>query len=138
MVQPEIFFPQVDVVVVPSLFREAFARTIIEAFSYGIPVIGSRSGGIPETIKPDVNGLIFTPGDAAELGQLIERLAQEPSLLRMLSANAYEDAKQYLPERISRDLIEFFQDVIAHSKANRGRGGLKDLPEAQSVHAGAS
>ena len=39
-----------DVVVVPSVWREPFGRTVIEALATGRPVVASRVGGIPEIL----------------------------------------------------------------------------------------
>jgi len=100
-VQPDAFFPQIDVLVVPSLFQEPFGRVVIEAFVHGVPVIGARSGGIPETIEPGVNGALFAPGDDAELAQRITDFVQNPAQVLALSAGAIEAAGRYAPERIA-------------------------------------
>ena len=47
--------------------NEAFGRVTVEALKSGRPVVGSRSGGTPELITHGVNGLLFAPGNAAEL-----------------------------------------------------------------------
>lgn len=41
---------EVAVVIVPSLWHEPFGRTVIEAFSYGRPVLATSVGGLPETV----------------------------------------------------------------------------------------
>jgi glycosyltransferase involved in cell wall biosynthesis len=41
--------------------------SILESYSYARPVIGSRMGGIPELIRPNIDGLVFPPGDADAL-----------------------------------------------------------------------
>ena len=56
-----------DVLVVPSIWPENSPLVIREAFLAGVPVVASRIGGIPETVTDGVNGLLFTPGDAADL-----------------------------------------------------------------------
>ncbi|WP_303701248.1 glycosyltransferase family 4 protein [Flexistipes sinusarabici] len=58
-VKPEDFFSQIDVTVVPSIWEESLGVVVIESFAYGVPVIGSRIGGIPEMIDENVNGLLF-------------------------------------------------------------------------------
>ena len=57
-VHPDEFYPHVDCVIVPSLWEETLGMTVIEAFIYGKPVIGSKIGGIPEMIDVN-NGYIF-------------------------------------------------------------------------------
>lgn len=118
-VQPEAFFPQIDVLVVPSVFREPFGRVVIEAFVHGVPVIGARSGGIPETIEPGINGALFPPGDDGALAQQITELVQNPERIAHLSAGALEAARRYAPERIAASYEAVFAALL--SGAQRGR-----------------
>lgn len=99
--KPEDFLPQIDVLAVPSLFREPFGRVVIEAFAHGVPVIGARSGGIPETIQPGVNGALFEPGDDAALAERITVFARDRALVATQSAGALAAASRYAPDRIA-------------------------------------
>lgn len=65
--EPGCFYPEVDVVVAPSLWEEPLGMVVAEAMMYGCPVIGSRRGGIPEMIDAPRNGLLFDPDDASGL-----------------------------------------------------------------------
>lgn len=53
------FFPQIDYLIVPSMWNEPLGRVVLEAASFGIPSIGSAKGGIPEIIKDRQTGYIF-------------------------------------------------------------------------------
>ena len=77
-------FAAMDVLVFPSVWEETSGIGAREAVSAGIPVIASRIGGIPETIRHGVNGLLFTPGDTADLIAQVRRLLEEPALLPAL------------------------------------------------------
>ncbi len=50
-----------DFLVVPSIWNDNFPRVILDAFSYGLPVIGSSRGGIPEIVHPGIDGRIVEP-----------------------------------------------------------------------------
>lgn len=67
------FLDSLNLLVVPS-FDEAFPTVILEAFSTATFVIASKVGGIPEMIADGVSGLLFEPGDAEQLADLIEGL----------------------------------------------------------------
>jgi glycosyltransferase involved in cell wall biosynthesis len=73
-----------DVVVVPSVWQEAFGRTVIEALSTGRPVVASRVGGIPEIITGPLEPMLFERGDVAELAERLRGLRgwqdREPGL----------------------------------------------------------
>ena len=47
------FFQEIDILVVPSIWHDTAPLVILEAYSHGIPVLGSNRGGIPELICPD-------------------------------------------------------------------------------------
>jgi glycosyltransferase involved in cell wall biosynthesis len=53
---------------------EAFGRVAVEALSAGTPVVGTRSGGLPEIIEDNVTGLLYQPGNHQEMAGQIERL----------------------------------------------------------------
>jgi glycosyltransferase involved in cell wall biosynthesis len=77
-----------DVVVVPSVWQEAFGLVVREAQLAGTPVVGSDIAGIAEGIEHDVNGLLFRTGDPGALRAALQRFLQEPGLAARLSAAA--------------------------------------------------
>lgn len=115
--RPEDLLPQVDVLAVPSLFREPFGRVVIEAFAHAIPVIGAKSGGIPETIQPGVNGALFAPGDDAALAAQILDLAQDRAVVATLSAGALTAAARYAPDRIAAAYGAVFGSLVRNPVA---------------------
>jgi GT2 family glycosyltransferase len=78
----------IDVLVVPSIWPENSPLVIAEAFMAGVPVVASRIGGIPEVVADGRNGLLFAPGDAADLARVLGRLLNERGLLDALRAGA--------------------------------------------------
>jgi glycosyltransferase involved in cell wall biosynthesis len=63
--QPKMLFDRIDVLVAPSLWAEPLGRTVLEAYQAGVPVIGSRSGGIAEIIADE--DWLVEPGDVSGL-----------------------------------------------------------------------
>ncbi len=57
-IKPEEFYPQINTLVVPSLWEEPLGMVAIEACAYQIPVITTGNGGLKEIIKDHYNGLI--------------------------------------------------------------------------------
>ena len=78
---------EMDVAVVPSLWLETGPLTVLDAFAARVPVIGSRLGGIAELVRDGVDGLLFSPGHAAELAACIRGLVENPDRLRALAEN---------------------------------------------------
>ena len=83
--EKEELFLNSDVCVLPSTWYDNAPLVIFEAFKYGLPVIGSRIGGIPEMIKQDETGFLFEAGDDNELAALLHNLSKE-QLRKMVSA----------------------------------------------------
>lgn len=90
------FYPMIDLLVVPSIWNEPLGMVIPEAFSFGIPVLASRRGGIPEMVEHGRNGYLFDPGCPSELEALILRALTAPCELNNLAANALASSAQYL------------------------------------------
>lgn len=68
-----------DIFVLPSE-NETFGQVFIEAMSCGVPVIGTKVGGIPEIISDSHNGFLILADDASILAQKIEILLNDESL----------------------------------------------------------
>ena len=78
-------FRAMDVLVVPSLWFENAPLTIREAFASHTPVVASGCGGMAESVRHGIDGLLFTPGSVADLRATLRRLAREPDLIATLS-----------------------------------------------------
>jgi glycosyltransferase involved in cell wall biosynthesis len=76
-----------DLCVVPSLWLETGPLTVLEAFAAGVPVLGSRLGGIAELVTHGIDGYLFEPGYAQELAQYILQLVEKPEQLKKLKEN---------------------------------------------------
>ncbi|MFM9978667.1 MAG: glycosyltransferase family 4 protein [Sphingomonadaceae bacterium] len=71
---------EADLLALPS-FMEGLPVVLMEAMALGVPVIASRVAGIPELVEHGTSGLLFTPGNWRELGDAIERFANDPPLM---------------------------------------------------------
>lgn len=74
--------------VCPSVWYENCPFVVLESLRAGIPVIGSRSGGIPELIQDGKNGLLFEPACKDELVATIRRLWTDADLQAHLRQGA--------------------------------------------------
>jgi len=75
---PEIY-KESDVFVLASE-NETFGQVFIEAMSSGVPVIGTKVGGVPEIISDSYNGYLVRPNDVSALAQKIEKLLYDETI----------------------------------------------------------
>lgn len=69
----EKIWSEIDFLIVPSLIIENSPTVILEAFSYGVPVIASNIGGISELVQDGENGFLFEPGNSQSLLEAIKK-----------------------------------------------------------------
>jgi glycosyltransferase involved in cell wall biosynthesis len=66
-------YGNLDVVVAPAV-DEPFGMTVLEASSYGLPIVATRSGGHPEMMEDGATGLLVPPDEPKALAEAFERL----------------------------------------------------------------
>ena len=88
LAQVEPFLQGADCFVCPSLWAEAAGLVNLEAMACGLPVVASRIGGIPELVRDEETGLLFTPGDHDELAQRLLDLLQDEQFRGVLGQRA--------------------------------------------------
>jgi len=101
------FYASMDVLVQPSSTQagEGMPMAILEALREGIPVIASRTGGIPEVIRDGANGLLVPPGNDLALTQALQSFLVDDALRARLRAGT----RATLTDQFS---IENFQSRI--------------------------
>jgi glycosyltransferase involved in cell wall biosynthesis len=97
----------------PSLWYENAPVVIVEAAAYGLGLVGSDIGGIPEFVEPDKTGLLFPPGDAGALAAIMTRLARDPDALPALATRSSALAQRFTVDRM-------VDDYEAHYAASLG------------------
>jgi len=76
---PLKLYPMLDVLVLPSR-KETFGKVLIEAMAFGIPVIATRAGGVPEIVVDGETGILVPPNDPKLLAQAISKLILDKEL----------------------------------------------------------
>lgn len=80
-------FGRATVFALPS-YAEGMPMALLEAMSWGLPVIATPVGGVPQVVEHGVNGLLVAPGDSDALATALARLLSEPALRESLGAAA--------------------------------------------------
>jgi glycosyltransferase involved in cell wall biosynthesis len=95
-------------------YYETFGMVAVECFAHGIPVIASNIGIMAEIVKDDETGLLFNPGDPADLASKVEWLWNHPEESARLGRNARREYEEkYTPERNYQMLIDVYARTMA-------------------------
>lgn len=106
--------------VFPSTWYEGFPMTIVEAFSCGLPVIGSKIGSIAEIVEDGVNGLHFAPGDAQALAAKARWAWEEQAAMQAMGHNAATIFQEHYTESTNyQQLMAIYEQVLADRNANK-------------------
>lgn len=91
LTQPELInaYARATIFVFPTKSNtEGFGLVAIEAMASGLAVVASRIAAIPEIVIDEINGLLFSPGDAHACAKTINRLIDDPQLVKRLTKEA--------------------------------------------------
>ena len=99
-----------DIAVLPSMWDEPFGLTVVEAMAAGLPLITTRSGGIPE-ICEGVATIVDRKKVVNNLAAAITDLYQHPEKRRQMSAASLERAKLFDKETYSKNFFKALEDL---------------------------
>jgi len=106
----------IDVFVLPSV-SEALSNSLMEAMACGCAAVASRVGGNPELIRHRETGLLFEPGNPAELAMVLRELVEDGSVRSRLAAAA----RRWIEERYSHSRSIEATAALYRSVLGRGR-----------------
>jgi len=99
--------------VVPSTCYEGFPLVILEAFSYGLPVVCSNLGAMQEIVDDGYTGLHFRPGDAQDLADKCSWMFSHPEECLRMSQNARKEyLSKYTPDCNYTTLMGIYKTTI--------------------------
>ncbi len=95
---PEKYYNEADVVVVPSLLPEPFGLVAVEAMRAGKPVIAARHGGLKEIVEHGVTGLFFNPKNARKLKETLSYSLMNRQIMDDMGHAGFERYQIYFTE----------------------------------------
>jgi glycosyltransferase involved in cell wall biosynthesis len=110
-IKTQIALNSIDVLIVPSLCFDSLPRVIYEAYSHGVPVIGTSRGGTPEIIETGRTGYVYDAESVDELIQKVKLFIDKPSLIEEMKSNCMEKARDFLPDKVMQNYIDIYEDL---------------------------
>jgi glycosyltransferase involved in cell wall biosynthesis len=98
-------------VVVPSISDEQ-PRIVYDAYSQGVPVLGTGTAGLRDCIDEDVTGWLVEPNNPVALAAMIERASIEVVALRRMGMAALAVARSMTHQRMHRERQRLLLELI--------------------------
>lgn len=92
-----------DVFVLSSRW-ESHPLALLEAMAAGLPTVATRVGGVPEIIRPGIDGLLVPPDDPQALASAVATILDDPSAAQVMGRSAHRRyLKRFLPEESNHE-----------------------------------
>ena len=105
--------PAADVFLLPSQ-HESFGLAALEAMSCGVPVVGSRIGGLPEVIIHEETGYLCDPNDVACMSAIVLGLLRDEDLRLKIGRAARARAEQeFNRDKVVARYVDAYQRLVS-------------------------
>lgn len=94
--------------------QEGFGLVLVEAMRAGLPVVASRSGGIPDIVSDSITGRLVPERDSGALASALAETLLDPDRARAMAERAAQDvAQRFAPESIARVFDTVYRRAVA-------------------------
>lgn len=111
--QKDELFKSASIFCLPS-YAEGFPMAVLDAWAYGLPVITTPVGGLPDVLINEKNSLVFHPGDISTLALHLDKLIVDESLRQTLSdASILLSKDQFCIDNITQKLSDLYSEILS-------------------------
>ena len=106
-----LYIDSFDIFVLSS-HLEGLGTTILDAQAVGLPVVACKTGGIPEAVEDNINGLLVPTRNPEAMADAILDLARYKRKRLEFGKNAKETVKQFAIEKTVQNNIELYEQLF--------------------------
>ena len=112
-------YADADLFCAPSRF-ESFGLTLVEAMSFGLPVVGCWAGGMTDIVVDGATGFLVEPGDPESLGEALRKLVGDTALRARMGEEARRRFEELydLPIAVART-VAVYREAVAQVGEDR-------------------
>jgi glycosyltransferase involved in cell wall biosynthesis len=107
------FLKSLDVLSVPTTYREPKGLYVLEALANGVPAVQPRHGSFPELLEATGGGLLVNPADPADLAGVLRRLADDPAVADELGRKGREAVHaRFTADRMAGETVDVYRRYL--------------------------
>ncbi len=103
---------------VPSIVAETFGIVALEAMYMGKPVIAARSGGLIDVVIDGETGFLVPPGNPRALREAMQRLLDDPILLKRMAAAAKQQSMKFQAKLVIPRIEQVYHELLDKGPAS--------------------
>jgi glycosyltransferase involved in cell wall biosynthesis len=108
------FLREIDVLSVPTVYREPKGLYVLEALANGTPVVQPRHGSFPELIEATGGGILVQPEDPADLAEAMHRLVINPAHATELGLKGRETVHRHFhADRMAHETLGVYRQYLS-------------------------
>ncbi len=108
-----------QIYVLPS-YTEGMPVSVLEAMSYGMAIIATNVGGIPELVRDKENGLLVEPGNLKQLQKALDWFILYPELIIKYGSVSEANVEKHLPGQVIKELIGIYRSLLPEKALFQG------------------
>lgn len=105
------YLAALDAFIYPSR-HEGLGSILLDALEFGLPLIATNVGGIPEIVEDGSNGFLCEVDDVGAMSEAILELSRDPGLRARIAEVNRKKAEQYSPGRMTGRYAELYQRLL--------------------------
>lgn len=114
------FYTSIDLLIVPSVWRESFGLTVREALSRNLWVVASDAGALSEDIQDGINGNVFEKGNGEELLKILKKIDATPDFYRC-GNKSFKNNLRTVEDQV-KELVEYYRKIRHFQNTTIERG----------------
>ncbi len=108
--KPNYIFDRIDILILPSLYKEGLPNVLLESMSMGVPVISSHIAGVPEIISDGKTGYMVESGNVDDLARNILKLWSDKENYQKMKTNSKSlIEKKFNKKKQFKEFLNFFR-----------------------------
>jgi glycosyltransferase involved in cell wall biosynthesis len=105
-------FHHADIFILPS-YAEGLPMSILEAMSFGKPIIATKVGGVPSLVHPQYNGWLYDSNNIQELTQVFDNLFSNPEQLTSFGQHSRQLSLAYDIHTVGNKLQDIYTTILS-------------------------